>query len=359
MSSSKLELDVSLELELGAWILLPMSRPISRRTFFARQTVHRGYIGYPQYIAQSSAGEQRCCSRRSIGFPRACLRFLSGGMDSFNMLVPGGDTYGTYRYSGLFGSDGGWPWIEIPSANSPLRRMISGCIRPASISAMAMARVHCGQERLSLLQTSARSFNPLRSTINAGKRPERGAASPARCSRTAIKSNNANRRSAGHVTTERLGRRASDILSSYYNTGGNSMSISLGGNNVFQVETIRSNSFTPRRAFLRRRLRRSRRHLFQLKNTALRNTLEQHYTNLLTEVLSLTKQSDDAQQLFQTHSIPHRPTRWCCRRAFPTQQLRRTTLKAVVKTIKFAACLAAPPNLFRELWKLGSPRRTP
>ena len=98
--------------------------------------------------------------------------------------------------------------------------------------------------------------------------------------------------------------RAADILHSYYNTGATSMSISLGGNNVFQVGNSTQQfvvtpsgalSFEGNTGGSRRTIRCSSR------TPRLRNTLDQHYTNLLTESFSqLTRQSDDAQQLFQT-----------------------------------------------------------
>ena len=97
--------------------------------------------------------------------------------------------------------------------------------------------------------------------------------------------------------------RCSDILHAYYNTGGNSMSISLGGNNVFQVgNTTQQFVITPSGALsFEGNTGGANPNPLQIKNTALRNTLDQTYTNLLTESFSrLTRESDDAQSLFQT-----------------------------------------------------------
>jgi uncharacterized protein (DUF1501 family) len=86
----------------------------------------------------------------------------------------------------------------------------------------------------------------------------------------------------------------------------------------------------------------------QLKNSALRNTLDQHYTNLLTESFSqLTKQSDAAQQYFQAQFDSAGAQLGASVDAlFPANNYLATTLKAVVKTIKIRSQLGLRRQTF-------------
>jgi len=144
--------------------------------------------------------------------------------------------------------------------------------------------------------------------------------------------------------------RASDILNSYYNTGSTSMSISLGGNNVFQVgNNTQQFVITPSGALsFEGNTGGANPNPLQLKNAGLRGTLDEHYTNLLTESFSqLTKQSDAAQQLFQTQfDSPSAQLGSTVDAYFPGNNYLATTLKAVVKTIKIRSLLGLRRQTF-------------
>jgi uncharacterized protein (DUF1501 family) len=86
----------------------------------------------------------------------------------------------------------------------------------------------------------------------------------------------------------------------------------------------------------------------QIKNAALRNTLDQAYTNLLTESFSrITRQSDDAQLLFQTQFDSANAQLGAAADAlFPPGNYLATTLKAVVKTIKIRSQLGLGRQTF-------------
>jgi uncharacterized protein (DUF1501 family) len=144
--------------------------------------------------------------------------------------------------------------------------------------------------------------------------------------------------------------RCSDVLHSTYNTGATSMSISLGGNNVFQVgNTTQQFVVTPSGALsFDGDTGGAAGNPLQLKNTGLRSTLDQHYTNLLTESFSqLTKQSDGAQLLFQTQFDSATADLGAAVDAlFPATNYLATTLKAVVKTIKIRSLLGLRRQTF-------------
>jgi uncharacterized protein (DUF1501 family) len=86
----------------------------------------------------------------------------------------------------------------------------------------------------------------------------------------------------------------------------------------------------------------------QIKNSTLRSTLDQHYTNLLTESFSqLTKQSVDAQQVFQSQFDSATAQLGSTLDAlFPPNNYVATTLKAVIKTIKIRSLLGLRRQTF-------------
>jgi uncharacterized protein (DUF1501 family) len=144
--------------------------------------------------------------------------------------------------------------------------------------------------------------------------------------------------------------RCADILNSYYNTGNTSMSISLGGNNVLQVgNSTQQFVVTPSGALsFEGNTGGNPGNPLLLKNAALRSTLDQHYSNLLTESFSqLTKQSDSAQQLFQTQfDSATAQLGGGVDALFPPNNYVATTLKAVVKTIKIRSLLGLRRQTF-------------
>jgi uncharacterized protein (DUF1501 family) len=144
--------------------------------------------------------------------------------------------------------------------------------------------------------------------------------------------------------------RCADVLHSAYNTGATSMSISLGGNNVFQVgNTTQQFVVTPTGALsFTGDTGGAANNPLLLKNTGLRSTLDQHYSNLLTESFSqITKQSDGAQLLFQTQFDSATADLGAAVDAlFPANNYLATTLKAVVKTIKIRSQLGLRRQTF-------------
>ncbi len=144
--------------------------------------------------------------------------------------------------------------------------------------------------------------------------------------------------------------RCADVLHSSYNAGATSMSISLGGNNVFQVgNTTQQFVVTPTGALsFDGDTGGAAGNPLLLKNTALRSTLDQHYSNLLAESFSqITKQSDSAQLLFQTQFDSAAASLGASVDAlFPANNYLATTLKAVVKTIKIRSLLGLRRQTF-------------
>jgi uncharacterized protein (DUF1501 family) len=128
------------------------------------------------------------------------------------------------------------------------------------------------------------------------------------------------------------------------------MSISLGGNNVFQVGNSTQQSVITSSGALsfEGQTGGANPNPFQIKNAALRNTLDQTYSNLLTESFAqLTKHSDDAQQLFQAQfDSPGAQLPPAVDALFPPNNYVATTLKAVVKTIKLRAQLGLRRQTF-------------
>jgi uncharacterized protein (DUF1501 family) len=148
--------------------------------------------------------------------------------------------------------------------------------------------------------------------------------------------------------------RAADILHSYYNTATTSMSISFGGNNVFQVgNQTQQFVVTPGGALsFEGNTGGVTNNPLQIKNAALRSTLEQNYSNLLVQSFAqLTKQSDDAQLLFQAQFDSANAQLGATVDAlFPANNYLGTILKAVVKTIKIREQLGLRRQTFFVNW---------
>ena len=283
--------------------------------------------------------------------------FLSGGMDSFNMLVPWEQSaYNTYSVTrGAFGSDGGLALdrnvlrqLSAPSANYGLH--------PSCANLQAMANgtgAFAGKRRLAFVSNIGTLVSPItKAQFNAWENGNNAALPVPKALfshsdqieqwQTAVPQ--------GQAQLSGWAGRCADILSAYYNTGGNSMSISLGGNNVFQVgNSTQQFVITPSGALsFEGNTGGANPNPLQLKNSALQNTLNQHYTNLLTESFSqLTKQSNDAQLLFQTQfDSVNAQLGGAVDALFPPANYLATTLKAVVKTIKIRSLLGLKRQTF-------------
>ena len=283
--------------------------------------------------------------------------FLNGGMDSFNLLVPWEQTrYNTYSVTrGAFGSDGG-----LALDRTALRQLASPSsdfgLHPSCANLQAMANgtgAFAGKRRLAFVTNVGTLVQPVtKAQFNAWENGQNAALPVPKALfshsdqieqwQTAVPQ--------GMSQLSGWAGRAVDILQSYYNTGATSMSISLGGNNVFQVgNSTQQFVITPSGALsFEGNTGGNPGNPLQLKNTALRGTLEQHYTNLLTESFSqLTKQSDDAQLLFQTQfDSPTAQLGAGVDALFPANNYVATTLKAVVKSIKIRSLLGLRRQTF-------------
>lgn len=335
-----------------------MSDPISRRGFLKQ--LNCAAVGSSAVLntllnlklANSVAAQGGPLDNKAL----VCI-FLSGGMDSFNVLVPHETTaYGKYAITrGPFGSDGGLALdrnalrqLAAPSADFGLH---PSC---ANLQAMANGSGNfSGKRRLAFVSNVGTLIEPItKAQFNAWENGQNAALPVPRALfshsdqieqwQTALPQGRAQLSGwAGHCA---------DILHAYYNTGNNSMSISLGGNNVFQVgESTQQFVITPSGALsFEGNTGGSTPNPLQLKNAALRNTLDQTYSNLLTESFSqLTRHSDDAQLAFQTEfDSANAQLGPVADALFPAGNYLATTLKAVVKTIKIRSQLGLRRQTF-------------
>ncbi len=335
-----------------------MSDPISRRGFLKQ--LNCAAVGSSAVLntllnlklANSVAAQGGPLDNKAL----VCI-FLSGGMDSFNVLVPHETTaYGKYAITrGPFGSDGGLALdrnalrqLAAPSADFGLH---PSC---ANLQAMANGSGNfSGKRRLAFVSNVGTLIEPItKAQFNAWENGQNAALPVPRALfshsdqieqwQTALPQ--------GRAQLSGWAGRCADILHAYYNTGNNSMSISLGGNNVFQVgESTQQFVITPSGALsFEGNTGGSTPNPLQLKNAALRNTLDQTYSNLLTESFSqLTRHSDDAQLAFQTEfDSANAQLGPVADALFPAGNYLATTLKAVVKTIKIRSQLGLRRQTF-------------
>src|SRR5712672_478805 len=221
----------------------PMSKPMNRRKFLRQfncaaissSAILNTLLNLK--LANRVAAQGGPLDNKAL----VCI-FLSGGMDSFNVLVPWEQSaYNTYSVTrGAFGSDGG-----LALDRNALRQLAPPSdnygLHPSCANLQAMANgigAFAGKRRLSFISNVGTLVQPItKSQFNAWENGQNAALPVPRALfshsdqieqwQTAVPQ--------GMSQLSGWAGRAADILSSYYNTGGNSMSISLGGNNVFQV----------------------------------------------------------------------------------------------------------------------------
>jgi uncharacterized protein (DUF1501 family) len=335
-----------------------MSKPISRRGFLKQ--LNCAAVGSSAVLntllnlklANTVAAQTGPLDNKAL----VCI-FLAGGMDSFNTLVPYEQTaYNAYSASrGAYGSAGG-----LALDRNALRLLTSPLanygLHPSCVNMQAMANgtgAFSGKRRLAFVSNIGTLIQPItKAQFSAWENGQNSALPVPR----ALFSHNDQVEQWQTAIPQGVSQlsgwagRCSDILNSYYNTGSTSMSISFGGNNVLQVgnstqqfvvSSAGSLSFDGNTGG-------SPNNPLQLKNTALRSTLDQHYTNLLTESFSqLTKQSDAAQLLFQTQfDSPTGQLGGTIDALFPTSGTLGPTLKAVLKTIKIRSQLGLRRQTF-------------
>lgn len=335
-----------------------MSKPLSRRGFLKQ--LNCAAIGSSAILntllnlklANSVAAQGGPLDDKAL----VCI-FLSGGIDSFNWLVPWEQSaYDTYAITrGPSGSDGGLALdrnalrqLSAPSSNYGLH--------PSCANLQAMANgtgSFQDKRRLAFVTNVGTLVEPItKEQFNAWENGNNAALPLPKALfshsdqieqwQTAVPQ--------GMSQLSGWAGRCADILNSYYNAGTTSMSISLGGNNVFQVgNQTQQFVVTPSGALsFEGDNDGAANNPFLLKNAALRNTLDQHYTNLLTQSFSqLTKQSAGAAELFQTQFESANAELGASVDAlFPPNNYLAQTLKAVVKTIKIRGQLGLRRQTF-------------
>jgi uncharacterized protein (DUF1501 family) len=335
-----------------------MSTPISRRKFLRQ--VNCAAVGSSAVLntllnlrlANNVAAQTGPLDNKAL----VCI-FLSGGCDSFNVLVPlESSRYNIYATTrGAFGSDGG-----LALDRNALRQLAAPAsdfgLHPACVNLQQMANgtgSFAGKRRLAFVSNVGTLVQPItKSQFNAWENGQNNALPVPKALfshsdqieqwQTAVPQ--------GMSQLSGWAGRAADILQSYFNTGSTSMSISLSGNNVFQVgNTTQQFVITPSGALsFEGASGGAAGNPLLLKNSALRNTLDEHYSNLLTESFSqLTKQSTDAQQSFQTQFDSATAQLGSAVDAlFPANNYVATTLKSVVKTIKIRSLLGLRRQTF-------------
>jgi uncharacterized protein (DUF1501 family) len=142
------------------------------------------------------------------------------------------------------------------------------------------------------------------------------------------------------------GGRAADVLHSTYNSGQTAMSISLSGNNLFQVgNNTQQFVVTPGGAmtFSAAAGQQPASNPLNVKNAAHRSLIEQHYANLMQQSFGqLTKTSLDLQEYFQTLFNTFDESR--IQTPFPPNNYIGTNLRAIAKMI----ALREPLGLRRQ-----------
>jgi uncharacterized protein (DUF1501 family) len=283
-----------------------------------------------------------------------CL-FLSGGIDSFQMLVPHESSrYNTYAaVRGASGTDGG-----LAIDRSALLRLAGEAsdyaFHPsmAGLHQMATGTGHfAGKRRLAAIANVGTLVQPVSKSEYAAW--ENGSNLSIRVPRALFSHSDQIEQwqtavPQGMLELNGWAGRAADIIHSAYNTGSTSMSISLSGNNLFQVgkETTQF-VITPNGSLSFENY--SAPH--QMKNQALRGTLDQTYSHLLTESFSrLTKQSDGAQSLFQSQFDSTAADLGAADAYFPGGNYLATTLRAVLRTIRIRSALGLRRQTFFINW---------
>lgn len=333
-------------------------KPLSRRTFLKQ--LNCAAIGSSAILntllnlrlANNVAAQSMPLDNKAL----VCL-FLSGGCDSFNLLVPYEQSrYNTYAITrGAYGTDGG-----LALNRSALRQLAAPAndfaLHPSCEKLQQMANgtgVFAGQKRLAFVANVGTLIQPItKQQFNDWENGNNFSLPVPKALFSHSDQIEQWQTAVPQGLTQLSGwaGRCADVLHSHYNTGTTSMSISLGGNNVFQVgNNTQQFVVTPSGSLsFEGDSGGSGGNPLQLKNAGLRSVLDQHYTNLLTESFSqITKQSDAAQQLFQTQfdseDAELGPT---IDALFPANNYLATTLKAVVKTIKIRAALGLKRQTF-------------
>ena len=279
-----------------------------------------------------------------------CL-FLSGGWDSFQILVPHEQSrYNTYATTrGAYNSDGGLALnrdallpLLSPSQDFALHPSLTGMQQMANGTGD-----FAGKKRLAFVTNVGTLVQPINKAQYSAWENGTDAALPVPRALFSHSDQIEQWQTAvpqGMLELSGWAGRAADIIHSAYNTSATSMSISLSGNNVFQVGN-QTTQFVITPAGSLSFDNGSTAH--QLKNTAFRNTLEHTYSHLLTQSFaSLTKQSDDAQAEFQRQFDSANADLGAAEALFPANNGLANALRAVVRAIKIRSALGLRRQTF-------------
>ncbi|MEI6085249.1 MAG: DUF1501 domain-containing protein [Verrucomicrobiota bacterium] len=321
------------------------NQPVTRRQFIRQ--VNCAAVGSSAILstllnlklAGNLAADTTCPGCKTL----VCL-FLSGGCDTFQLLVPTDSRYAAYAASRS--------GLAIPSGNLlPLLSPANAFgLHPSCVNMQKMARGEApfSAKRLSFVTNVGTLVQPVtKAQFNAWENGQNAALPVPKALfshsdqieqwQTAVPQ--------GMSQLSGWAGRAADILHPANAGAQTSMSISLGGNNVFQVgNTVQQFVVTPSGALtFEGNTGGNPGNPLQIKNAALRSTMSQHYTNLLTESFAqLTKSGDDAQLYFQgKFDAANTAT---VDALFPANNYLAQTLKAAVRTIKIRSDL----NLTRQ-----------
>ncbi|HTI71485.1 MAG TPA: DUF1501 domain-containing protein [Candidatus Limnocylindria bacterium] len=282
--------------------------------------------------------------------------FLNGGCDSFNLLVPtDASRYRAYADSrGATDSPGGLALrreallpLASPSADFGLH--------PACVNLQQMANgtgVFAGKRRLAFVSNVGTLIQPItKAQFNAWESGDNVALPVPRALfshsdqieqwQTAVPQ--------GMSQLTGWAGRAADILHDSTAAQSASMSISLDGNNIWQVgNSTQQFVITPSGALsLARSTPAGLGDPLQLKNSGLKSMLDQHYANLLTESFSrLTRDSDASQQFFQSQFDSSAGNLGPAVDGLFGIDYLSSTLRAVVKTIKLRSVLGLRRQTF-------------
>ncbi len=273
-----------------------------------------------------------------------CL-FLHGGMDSFNMLVPRGTEYGAYANarSNLALAEGALlPLTQAAGGDGRLYGLHPGLAQVAEM--FNGTGNYAGKRRAALVANVGTLIQPTTlAQYAAGNVPVPKAlfshSDQVEQWQTSVPQ--------GMAQLSGWAGRTADVIHSTFNaTAQTSMSISLAGNNVFQVgnsseqfviSTEGALSFTAAQTS-------DPSNLFNIKNQRLKSLMDQTYANTTEQAFAtLTKQSVDAQQVFQNvFSGATLPAN--VEALFTGGNYLAQTLRAAVRTIKSRQAL----NLRRQ-----------
>ena len=280
-------------------------------------------------LANNAAAQGAFTDRRTL----VCI-FLHGGNDSFNMLVPR-DAARHATYSTSRGN------LALPLANLRTLNQDAGGdgqlygIHPSCAGMQELFNGLGGdtaKRRLSILTNVGTLIQP---TTKAQYLAESVPLPRALFSHSDQIDQWQTSVPQGLTQLAGWGGRAADVLHASSNTGQSSMSISLSGNNLFQVgNNTQQFVITPGGAlsFTAAAGGQPATNPLTLKNAAHRSLIEQHYGNLMQQSFSqLTKGSLDLQEYFQTLFNSFDESR--IQTPYPANNYLGSTLRTVAKTI--------------------------